>query len=64
MMENHDYVYFYKDHEDRIPILTGGSTNFNAIFFMGEVEKRSLLKLLPSNKNLYVMVDRHIFRIL
>ncbi|GEO58511.1 hypothetical protein [Companilactobacillus bobalius] len=62
-MENHEYVYFYKDGNDRIPILTGGTSRFSMIFFIDEAEKKSLSKLLPSNKNLYVMVDGKVFRV-
>lgn len=63
-MESHDFIYFYKDGNDRIPILTGGGNNFNTIIFISKKEKKSLSKLLPSGKNLYVMVDKHIFKLL
>lgn len=62
-MESHEYVYFYQDGNDRIPILTGGSNKFNMIFFINKEEKKAISKLLPPNKSLYAMVDGHIFKL-
>jgi len=62
-MKQHDYIYFYKDGHDHIPILTGSSNDFKSIIHINVEEKKAISKLLPSDKCLYVFVDDHVFKL-
>ena len=62
-MRQHDYIYFYKDGYDRVPILTGSSNKFKNIIHINDEEKKAISKLLPSDKRLYVFIDSHVFRL-
>jgi len=64
MNRSHDFIYFYKENNDKIPIITGGSNDFNSIIFIRKAEKKAISKLLPKDKSLYVLVDGQIFKLL
>ncbi|MDZ5606365.1 hypothetical protein U2I54_04400 [Bacillus pseudomycoides] len=55
-------IYYYKEEEINIPILTGKSSGFECVLCKEEINK--ITEMFPKAKNnLYVLIDGHEFKL-